>query len=91
MAKTRTMTFEAKDSAFLRQCTMRAAFRIALLVGSATPALAQNPLLSAQQFGVLGASTVTNTGPTTIKGDLGVYPGTSITRVGEHHRYRIRP
>ena len=79
MAKTRTMPFEAKDSAFLRQSTMRAAFRIVLLVGSATPALAQNPLLTAQQFGVLGASTVTNTGPTTIIGDLGVYPGTSIT------------
>jgi hypothetical protein len=48
---------------------------------SSRPALAQSvpPLGTSQTFAVLGASTVTNTGPTVVSGNVGVWSGTAIT------------
>lgn len=51
------------------------------LLASGMPAQAQTApsLGAAQPFAVLGGSTVTNTGPSVITGNLGVAPGSAIT------------
>ena len=49
------------------------------IVVCVSAASAQTSLGSAQQFGVLGGSTVTNTGPSVVTGLVGVFPGSAIT------------
>jgi hypothetical protein len=50
----------------------------ALLFFASSPAAAQISLGTAQNFGVLGGSTVTSTGATTVNGDVGVSPGSAV-------------
>lgn len=57
----------------------RASFAAAVLFVAALPVAAQISLGTAQSFGVLGGSTVTNTGATTVNGNVGVSPGTAVT------------
>lgn len=56
-----------------------AIFAIAAFLAVPSPASAQISLGTAQNFGVLGGSTVTNTGATTVNGNVGVSPGSAVT------------
>jgi hypothetical protein len=67
--------------AWLAVVPAAAAGAIALFIAS-QPALAETApvgLGTAGSFAVLAGTTVTNTGPSTISGDLGVSPGTAVT------------
>lgn len=52
---------------------------VAVLLFGSSAAFAQISLGTAQSFGVLGGSTVTNTGPTTVSGNVGASPGSAVT------------
>jgi hypothetical protein len=63
----------------LRVCLLAVPFLMLSTLNAYASACPDPILGSACSFGVLGASTVTNTGNTVIDGDLGVWPGTAIT------------
>ena len=57
------------------------------VVAPATAAEAPVDLGTARSFAVLAGSAITNTGPTTISGDVGIHPGSAVTGFGSvtHH------
>src|SRR5579872_4881598 len=59
-----------------------AAAMLVTLVPCAAAAAHDVPLGTASQFAVLAGSGITNTGPTTVTGDLGTYPTTTMTGTG---------
>ncbi|PYP89366.1 MAG: hypothetical protein DMF61_03920 [Blastocatellia bacterium AA13] len=64
---------------FNRKNFLWATAAFALFFFSASSASAQISLGTAQSFGVLAGSAVTNTGATSVTGNLGVSPGTAVT------------
>jgi hypothetical protein len=75
--------FNLKRHRWMKSMTCVGAALCALLLATAFPmpglAATAPTLGTASSFAVLGGSTVTNTGPTTVDGDLGVSPGNAVT------------
>jgi hypothetical protein len=79
LAVGRRPVFRAGRKTFRAGVLLLVSLFILLFASSAMGAAASVGLGTAASFSVLAGSTVTNTGPTTMFGDLGLYPGSSVT------------
>lgn len=71
--------FRSRAAGATALAALFAAGMLVMLVGGASAAVRAVPLGTAHSFAVLAGAGITNTGPTTVTGDLGTFPTTTMT------------
>lgn len=79
IANLNTLSWTMSASSNTSACSYYSRARSRCPVPASRPSLCDNPLRNASSFAILAATDITNTGGTIVLGDLGIFPGTSLT------------